>query len=84
MSVKGDLKSDTTIIPEKSSEYNSFSENDNILTKIEEFSSSYSDNGSGEAYAKCLPPKIIADVQVLHDTKSTDKLEDTGDGTQKN
>ena len=82
MSVKGDLKCDATIIPEKSSEYdffahaNAFSEDD-ILTKIEEFSSSYSDHGSVEAYAKRLP-KIIADVQVLHDTKSTDKLEDTG------
>jgi len=82
MSVKGDLKSDASIIPEKSSEYdffahaNAFSEDD-ILSKIEEFSSSYSDHGSVEAYAKRLP-KIIADVQVLHDTKSTDKLEDTG------
>ncbi len=55
---------------------NAFSEDD-ILTKIEEFSSSYSDHGSVEASAKRLP-KIIADVQVLHDTKSTDKLEDTG------
>ena len=74
------LKGDATIIPEKSSEYdffahaNAFSEDD-ILTKIEEFSNSYSDHGSVEAYAKRLP-KIIADVQVLHDTKSTDKLED--------
>ena len=78
MSVKGDA----TIIPEKLSEYdffahaNAFSE-DAILTKIEEFSSSYSDHGSVEAYAKRLS-KIIAVVQVLHDTKSTDELEDTG------
>ena len=82
MSVKGDLKSDASIVPERSSEYdffahaNAFSEDD-ILTKIEEFSSSYSDHESVEAFAKRLP-KIIADVQVLHDTKSTDKLEDTG------
>jgi len=82
MSVKGDLKSDASIVPDRSSEYdifahaNAFSEDD-ILTKIEEFSSSYSDHGSVEAYAKRLP-KIIADVQVLHDTKSTDKLDDTG------
>ncbi len=47
------------------------------MTKIEEFSNSYSDHGSVEAYAKLLP-KIIADAQVLHDTKTTDKLEDIG------
>ena len=78
MSVKGDF----TIVPERSSEYdffahvNDFTE-DELLTKIEEFSNSYSDHGSVEAYAKRLP-KIIADVQVLHDTKTTDKLEDIG------
>ena len=47
------------------------------MTKIEEFSNSYSDHGSVEAYAKRLP-KIIADAQVLHDTKTTEKLEDIG------
>ena len=78
MSVKGDF----TIVPERSSEYdffahvNDFTE-DELLTKIEEFSNSYSDHGSVEAYAKRLP-KIIADMQVLHDTKTTDKLEDIG------
>ena len=78
MSAEGDF----TIVPERSSEYdvfahvNDFTE-DELLTKIEEFSNSYSDHGSAEAYAKRLP-KIIADVQVLHDTKTTDKLEDIG------
>ena len=79
MSVKGD----STIVPERSSEYeffarvNDFTE-DELLTKIEEFSNSYSDHGSVKTYAKRLP-KIIADaVQVLHDTKTTDKLEDIG------
>jgi hypothetical protein len=43
--------------------------------KIEEFSNSYSDHGSVEAYAKRLP-KVISDIQILHDTKPTDKLED--------
>ena len=78
MSVKGDF----TIVPERSSEYDCFAHvndftEDELLTKIEEFSNSYSDHGSVEAYAKRLP-KIIADVQVLHDTKTTDKLEDIG------
>jgi hypothetical protein len=76
------VKGNSTIVPERSSEYdlfahvNDFTE-DELLTKIEEFRNSYSDHGSVEAYAKRLP-KIIAGVQVLHDTKSTVKLEDIG------
>ena len=80
MSVKGDF----TIVPERSSEYDFLltsmilpPSEDELLTKIEEFSNSYSDHGSVETYAKRLP-KIIADAQVLHDTKTTDKLEDIG------
>ena len=78
MSVKGDA----SLVLERSSEYdffthaNDFTE-DELLTKIEEFSNSYSDHGSVEAYAKRLP-KVISDVQILHDTKPTDKLEDIG------
>jgi hypothetical protein len=76
------VKSDSTIVPDRSSEYDFFAHSsdfteDELLTKITEFSNSYSDHGSVEAYAKRLP-KIIADVQILHDTKSTDKLEDIG------
>ena len=80
MSVKGDV----SLVLERSSGYdffthaNDFTE-DELLTKIEEFSNSYSDHGSVEAYyyAKRLP-KVISDVQILHDTKPTDKLEDIG------
>ncbi len=77
------VKSDASLVLERSSEYdffthaNDFTE-DELLTKIEEFSNSYSDHGSvDEAYAKRLP-KVISDVQILHDTKPTDKLEDIG------
>jgi hypothetical protein len=56
LSVKGDIKSDASIVPERSSKYDFFAHadafsEDDILTKNEEFRNSYSDHGSVEAYA---------------------------------
>ena len=67
LSVKGDI----SFVLERSDT------EDELLTKIEEFSNSYSDHGSVEAYAKRLP-NVIPDVQTLYDTQPTDKLEDIG------
>ena len=55
---------------------NSLTEDD-LLQRIEEFSNSYSDHGSVEAFSKRIP-STVSDIQVLHDTKPNDKLEDIG------
>ena len=75
-------KSDAGTASDRQSDYDYFANaglfsEGELITKIEEFSNSYSDHGSVDGFSKRMP-KTLTDVQVLHDTKATDKFEDIG------
>ena len=75
-------KSDAGSATDRQSDYDYFANaglfsEGELITKIEEFSNSYSDHGSVDGFSKRMP-KILTDVQVLHDTKASDKFEDIG------